>query len=146
MLPESSIVNMMFGLTGLSPCNGTSASVGAIVTASSASGWSPSATATMLAQNFVKPDRRLTFIGTAPKGTRFGRGLPQHGLRVGHGVARSFDAHRHAIERVAGTDQSDVVLGARVGTERAGREVAVGRDRGAGIEAHPLDHVAAAVS
>ena len=31
MLPESSIVNMMFGLTGLSPCNGTSASVGAML-------------------------------------------------------------------------------------------------------------------
>src|SRR6516164_864002 len=99
MLPESSIVNMMFGLTGLSPWIGTSASVSTTVAAGSANGWSPSAMARTPVQNFMNPDRRLTFIGAAPGETRFERGLPEHGLRVGHGVAWSFDAHGHAIKR-----------------------------------------------
>ena len=33
MLPESSIVYMMFGFTGFNPCSGLSASVGEIVAA-----------------------------------------------------------------------------------------------------------------
>ena len=50
MLPESSIVNTMFGLTGLSPWIGTCASVGVIGAAKTASGWNASAAARVAAQ------------------------------------------------------------------------------------------------
>jgi hypothetical protein len=62
MLPESSIVNMMFGLTGFSPWIGTSARVSVIVTPYTASGWNASDAAITAAQNLVKVGWRWAVI------------------------------------------------------------------------------------
>src|ERR1700730_14172089 len=100
MLPESSIVNMMFGLTGFSPCSGTSASVCVIVTALTATGCNASVAAKAAAQNLVNACWRTSVIVVLLK-RGLARGLLQHRLCVRHGVARTFDAHGDAVVGVA---------------------------------------------
>src|SRR6476620_6556948 len=146
MLPESSSVNITFGFTGLRPWIGTSASVSVIGVPRTASGCNASAAPTIAAQLILATDRRLTVIGRGSSERESQAKLLQHGLRVGHGIARAFDTDGDAVERVARPNQSDVMLGAGIGAERSQREIAVARNRGAGVEAHPLDDVTAAIA
>ncbi len=62
MLPESSIVSMMFGFTGFSPWIGTCASVGVIVAATTTAGWKASTTARTVAQHLANADWRKVVI------------------------------------------------------------------------------------
>ena len=148
MLPESSIVNMMFGLTGLRPWIGTSrqrlrrSRRPEPPTAASASGGGQGR-----GENALAGIRTGDGHGEAPV-ARDARPAVyfRYGLGVGHRAARTFDPHGDAVVGVAGTDQSDVVLRSGIGAERAGGEIAVAADRGTGSEAHPLDHVAAPVA
>jgi len=61
MLNDSSNVYMMFGLTGFSPCSGTSVRV-LVVAAYRPSGCSASMVASTLAQPFMNIDERVNII------------------------------------------------------------------------------------
>src|SRR5436190_19884079 len=118
MLPESSSVNITFGFTGLRPWIGTSASVSVMGAPRAASGCNASTAPAIAAQTMLETDRRWTVIGRAPRNVIRKAKLLQHGLCVGHRVARPLDTDGHAIERIAGPDQSNVVLGSGIGAER----------------------------
>jgi len=62
MLPESSIVNTMFGFTGFNPWIGTSASVSTIAAACAASGCKAMVAARMAAKARVQAFERATIM------------------------------------------------------------------------------------
>src|SRR5258705_12239763 len=144
MLPESSIVNMMFGFTGLIPWMGTCASVSRMAAASSVNGWSATAAASVAARKRLQALGRTTVMARL-LGREGARRSLQNGLRVCHRAARALDPHGDPVVGIARTDQSDVVFRAGIRAERTGGQIAVAADRGTGREAHPLDHIAAAV-